>query len=40
MTEQERTESPTLPYATHLNILFEQLQKIDVPALVNGSHDG
>lgn len=39
MTEQERTESPTLPYATHLNILFEQLQKIDVPALAKSVQD-
>src|SRR5260221_13177802 len=28
MTEQERTEMPSFPYATYLNVLFPQLEKI------------
>jgi mannose-6-phosphate isomerase-like protein (cupin superfamily) len=26
--------TPAFPYATHLNILFQQLEKVDVPRLV------
>jgi mannose-6-phosphate isomerase-like protein (cupin superfamily) len=26
--------TPAFPYATHLNILFQQLEKVDVPTLV------
>jgi mannose-6-phosphate isomerase-like protein (cupin superfamily) len=26
--------TPAFPYATHLNILFQQLEKVDVPSLV------
>ena len=36
------TETPTVgafPYATHLNILFPQLQKFDVQALVDACQD-
>ncbi len=36
------TETPTagaFPYATHLNILFPQLQKFDVQALVDACQD-
>jgi mannose-6-phosphate isomerase-like protein (cupin superfamily) len=39
MTEQERTETASFPYATHLNILFPHLEKIDVPALVDAARD-
>lgn len=31
--------APTHPYATHLNILFPHLAKIDVPALVGAVKD-
>lgn len=33
MNEKYSGETPAFPYATHLNILFQQLQEIDVPAL-------
>jgi mannose-6-phosphate isomerase-like protein (cupin superfamily) len=39
MTEQERTEAASFPYATHLNILFPQLAKIDLPVLVDAVED-
>ena len=26
--------TPAFPYATHLNILFQQLEKVDVPTLI------
>jgi mannose-6-phosphate isomerase-like protein (cupin superfamily) len=39
MTDLKGTENPIFPYATHLNILFQQLQKIDVPALANTVRD-
>lgn len=31
--------TPAFPYATHLNILFQQLEKIDVPTLVGQVKD-
>jgi hypothetical protein len=34
MSEQELGEATSFPYATHLNVLFPQLEKVDVPALV------
>src|SRR5207302_6170596 len=37
MSNQEAPE--TFPYATHLNILFPQLAKIDVPALADAVQD-
>lgn len=39
MSEQEPTPGTSYPYATHLNILFPQLQKVDVPALVDAVTD-
>jgi dTDP-4-dehydrorhamnose 3,5-epimerase-like enzyme len=39
MTEQQRTEAAPFPYATHLNILFPQLEKIDLPVLVDAVED-
>src|SRR6202163_3800344 len=39
MTEQERAETPPFPYATYLNVLFPQLEKIDVPVLVDAVKD-
>jgi cupin superfamily acireductone dioxygenase involved in methionine salvage len=40
MTEQNNPgSSGSFPYATHLNILFSQLEKVDVPALVNACRD-
>ena len=38
MTEQQ-SAAAAFPYATHLNILFPQLQKIDVPRLVDAVTD-
>lgn len=34
MSNQEPTSAAAHPYATHLNILVPQLEKVDVPALV------
>jgi mannose-6-phosphate isomerase-like protein (cupin superfamily) len=31
--------TPAFPYATHLNILFQQLEKVDVPTLVGSVTD-
>jgi hypothetical protein len=39
MSEQEQSPAKALGYATHLNILFPELQKVDVPALVAGVTD-
>jgi mannose-6-phosphate isomerase-like protein (cupin superfamily) len=39
MTDKQSGESPAFPYATHLNILFQQLQEIDVPALAGKVED-
>jgi dTDP-4-dehydrorhamnose 3,5-epimerase-like enzyme len=33
MSEQDLGKAPSFPYATHLNVLFPQLEKVDVPAL-------
>jgi mannose-6-phosphate isomerase-like protein (cupin superfamily) len=33
MTVQEASDKPAFPYATHLNILFGQLEMVDVSAL-------
>jgi mannose-6-phosphate isomerase-like protein (cupin superfamily) len=38
MTEQQ-SSSAAFPYATHLNIVFQQLEKVDVPALVSAVTD-
>ena len=32
-------ESSQYPYATHLNVLFDSLERIDVPALVDACTD-
>ncbi len=39
MTDQPQTQATTFPYATHLNILFPHLQKIDLPALASSVKD-
>lgn len=39
MSEQDRKRAAEYPYATHLNILFNQLEKIDVPGVVAGVTD-
>src|SRR5258708_37103005 len=39
MTEREPMAAASFPYATHLNILFPHLQKIDVPVLVDAVSD-
>ena len=40
MTSQSNPDrAPTHPYATHLNILFPHLSKVDVPALVGAVKD-
>ena len=35
MSEREANSTTAYPYATHLNVLFEHLQRIDVTALAN-----
>lgn len=39
MTETRNEAIRPFPYVTHLNILFQQLREIDVPALVNQVKD-
>ena len=39
MTEQPVEMQASYPYATHLDILFPQLQKIDVPSLTAAVRD-
>jgi mannose-6-phosphate isomerase-like protein (cupin superfamily) len=39
MTTQQEPKATAYPYATHLNILFPQLTKVDVPALVETVKD-
>ena len=39
MNKQEGNTSEAFPYATHLNILFPQLERIDVPALAHAVKD-
>jgi mannose-6-phosphate isomerase-like protein (cupin superfamily) len=41
MSDREQTMGPSTshPYATYLNVLFPQLEKIDVPALVAAVRD-
>ncbi|HEX4636231.1 MAG TPA: hypothetical protein VH189_08620, partial [Rhizomicrobium sp.] len=39
MNEQDGSQIEAFPYATHLNILFPQLAKIDVPALASAVKD-
>lgn len=39
MTSTERSDAAAFPYATHLNILFPQLEKIDVAALAGAVTD-
>jgi mannose-6-phosphate isomerase-like protein (cupin superfamily) len=39
MSNREPTSTATHPYATHLNILVPQLEKVDVPALVRAVTD-
>lgn len=39
MSEQSPQEIQSYPYATHLNVLFGQLEKVDVPALVAAVSD-
>jgi mannose-6-phosphate isomerase-like protein (cupin superfamily) len=39
MTEKQSGETPAFPYATHLNVLFQHLQEIDVPALAKKVED-
>jgi hypothetical protein len=37
-TQQDPIAAP-FPYATHLDILFPQLEKIDLPALIDSVRD-
>ena len=39
MNEPTSESGPAMPYATHLNILFPQLEKIDVAALAGSVTD-
>lgn len=39
MSHPKGTSSDSYSYATHLNVLFQHLQKIDVPGLVAGVTD-
>jgi dTDP-4-dehydrorhamnose 3,5-epimerase-like enzyme len=39
MAEQQTPEAASFAYTTHLNILFPQLAKIDLPALVDTVKD-
>jgi mannose-6-phosphate isomerase-like protein (cupin superfamily) len=39
MTLKQSGETSAFPYATHLNVLFEQLQTIDVPSLASKVSD-
>ena len=39
MTVQSGGEKSAFPYATHLNILFGQLEKVDVPTVVDSVTD-
>jgi len=39
MATLKEPEAAAFPYATHLNILFPQLEKIDLPALVDTVKD-
>lgn len=39
MSDLQRTEAAAYSYATHLNILFKQLEKVDVPTLVDEVKD-
>jgi mannose-6-phosphate isomerase-like protein (cupin superfamily) len=39
MSQSEAASSKAYPYATHLNVLFQHLQKVDVPGLVAGVTD-
>jgi mannose-6-phosphate isomerase-like protein (cupin superfamily) len=39
MSEQAGSDAAAYPYATFLNILFPQLQKVDVPAVVDSVTD-
>jgi len=39
MSQPEATSSKSYSYATHLDVLFEQLQKIDLPPLVSAVTD-
>jgi mannose-6-phosphate isomerase-like protein (cupin superfamily) len=39
MNEPEHAQPAAYPYATHLNVLFRQLEKVDVPRLVAGVSD-
>jgi mannose-6-phosphate isomerase-like protein (cupin superfamily) len=39
MTEKRTAQTTPFPYTTHLNILFQQLQKIDVRVLADSVRD-
>lgn len=39
MSQREPNSSKSYPYATHLDVLFRHLQKIDVPGLVDAVQD-
>jgi hypothetical protein len=39
MPQSQSGDTTAFPYATHLNILFQQLQEIDVPALAGQVKD-
>jgi len=39
MSHPKGTSPDSYPYATHLDVLFRHLQKIDVPGLVDGVKD-
>jgi mannose-6-phosphate isomerase-like protein (cupin superfamily) len=39
MTIQEGSAKAAFPYATHLNVLFQQLEKVDLPTLIDAVTD-
>jgi len=39
MAQKQNVGASAFPYATHLNVLFQQLQEIDVPALASKVED-
>jgi mannose-6-phosphate isomerase-like protein (cupin superfamily) len=39
MEQEDRAESPAYPYATHLNVLFGALEKIELDPLVSAVRD-
>lgn len=39
MTQKATADIAAFPYATHLNVLFQHLEKVDVPALAGAAKD-